>query len=371
LLLPLFDITGAILFTPLVPPTRSDNAYSKFQALDSLSKTLTSYALQQNMTFPFVTVANSATLFEPYLHLADSAAIVLMPIVPAELRAEWEAFSVAQQGWIDEDLATRKAFTSASAADADRSLMEQYEKTISPYIKNYVGIDTSPGAWIVWWQYAPVIANRWFVNLNRLSWDGFAEEAEFCKQKQATISHTWSFQTMRDFEFTDGILQAGDNGGYSPGEPLSYIHYPILDKFDIDGNTVAILSATIAWKNYLENILPDNVKGVVCVVKNSQGQAFTFRIDGAEATFLGLEDLHDDQFDHLRVSGDYSSFSNTTDAHYTGFPVADEHISYSIHVFPSTTMKENYVSNKPIIYTAAIMFIFLFTGESIFLSNKS
>lgn len=124
-----------------------EDSYRKMQALESLSSTITSYALDHNLTWPFVTVANSARVFGPYLSLADAAYLLMMPLVPTRQRADWEVYASNNLGWIDEDLA-------AAEDQRERSRQLQYstETEVSPYIKNYVGVDTSTGPWSVWWQ---------------------------------------------------------------------------------------------------------------------------------------------------------------------------------------------------------------------------
>jgi len=162
-----------------------EGSYRKMQAMDSLSSALTSHALEHNLTWPFVTFANSANLFEPHLSLADAASIVLQPIVSAEMRDKWEAYALEHQGWISKDIEAREDLfksgwntsehetnTKSEAKDyaqASVTPKERKVEAISPYIKNYVGIDTTPGPYVTWWQYAPVIENSWFVNFNRLA----------------------------------------------------------------------------------------------------------------------------------------------------------------------------------------------------------
>lgn len=242
---------------------------------------------------------------------------------------------------------------------------------ISPYIQNYVGIDTSPGDWIVWWQYAPVIENRWFVNFNRLSWDGFAKEADVLIDRQeAVLSQTWTFepgldvQSTKDFEFTSELLEVGGNKYES--DPLLFMYYPVFEHFGANAPTVAIISSTVYWGTYFEDILPENANGVVCVVENSFGQAFTYQINGKEATFLGMSDLHDPEFDGMEISADYSSFSQSglsaVASEYRGVPVDDQHISYRIRVYPSTEFKSDYITPSPLIYTSVMVTIFLLTA---------
>ena len=132
----------------------SDDSYRKMQALFSLSSSLTARALSSNSTWPFVTIPNSAQEFGPYLSLAEVAALAVFPIVPKHLRAEWEAYSVQEQGWIDEDLKATGQDEIAALSTEILEVMDNEDtathSTISPFIKNYVGVDTSPGVWTPW-----------------------------------------------------------------------------------------------------------------------------------------------------------------------------------------------------------------------------
>eukprot|EP00977_Amphora_coffeiformis_P010557 scaffold2482_cov166-Amphora_coffeaeformis.AAC.23 len=341
----------------------------KVQALDSLSSRLTAFALDTNASWPFVTVSHSSELFEPYRQLADAAAVQLMPIVQPRQRAEWEDYAIANQGWIEESLAEQGRATTAK----DRTL-----QGITPYIKNYVGIDTTPGRWIVWWQYAPVIPDRYFVNFNRLAWNGFDFEAQAVEEQKAVISTTLNFQpgldfqSTRDFNFMDELLSAGGSGDYKPGEPIAYLHYPVFDTFeDETKKTVAIASATVYWRSFFQHILPENVEGFYCVVTSSLGQVFTYRIDGQEAIFLGMEDLHETKYDKYVLMAEYSDFqsSEATKDGYTGVKIDNSYVTYSVKVYPSRDLEGEYVTMGPYLYAGLLFFIFLFTTGIFLLYN--
>jgi len=163
----------------------------------------------------------------------------------------------------------------------------------------------------------------------------------------------------------------------------------------IDPSNVAQIRPNKINFLYLSGILSSETVGVICVVENTLGQAFTYRIDGKDATFLGLEDLHDPRYDKKELKVDYSSFVNNDRAgygRYTGVPVNNERISYTIRVYPSREMEVVYLTNmvsvardttknciyshffslhsylawiclnfQPIIYACAILFVFVFT----------
>jgi Adenylate and Guanylate cyclase catalytic domain len=103
-----------------------------------------------------------------------------------------------------------------------------------------------------------------------------------------------------------------------------------------------------------------------CVIRSSVGDVFTFRIDGTEATFLGMDDYHDPKYDKMMLSADYMSFIESYGSgrknRYTGAPLDDKHIAYSIHVYPSVEMEDQYLTTTPMMNTIVIIAVFAFTA---------
>jgi len=66
-----------------------DDFLRKIQAMDSLSKSITSFATNTNATWPYVTVPDTAELFQPYLDLTNAAALTILPFVPSRERSNW------------------------------------------------------------------------------------------------------------------------------------------------------------------------------------------------------------------------------------------------------------------------------------------
>ena len=84
---------------------------------------------------------------------------------------------------------------------------------------------------------------------------------------------------------------------------------------------------------------------------------------GATATFLGSGDLHDSRFNHLELSADYAAFAGQSEngyADYTGVEIDDQHISYSIRVYPSSHLENDYRTSDPIVFSCAMLAVFLF-----------
>ena len=87
-------------------------------------------------------------------------------------------------------------------------------------------------------------------------------------------------------------------------------------------------------------------------------------LSGDTARFLGDGDLHDPRFEHLKLSAGYSSFvsgsSSGENVDYTGVEIDDQLISYSIRVYPSAELEDDYLTRTPFIYMCAMLSVFLF-----------
>jgi len=272
-----------------------------------------------------------------------------------------ESYSIEEQGWINRALKQRQDMG---------ELVPGFEEgdegqPISRFIHNYVGIDTSTGPWTVWHQYAPAISNRYFVNFNREAVGDFALEKQAIMKKQAVFSKAMTFvpgldiQSTRDFSFMDQLLTSGKTGNYTAGEPVGFIYYPIFETVDEKtSDAVGVVMATVYWKSFFEGILSENMRGIVCVVENSKGQKFTYKVSGRNAEFLGMEDLHDQSFDKYKVTAEHSSFLDEG-AVYHGVPVDSEYISYSINVYPSAELEDTYMTTSPILYGCCVFLVFL------------
>eukprot|EP00522_Entomoneis_paludosa_P005525 CAMPEP_0172451200 /NCGR_PEP_ID=MMETSP1065-20121228/9326_1 /TAXON_ID=265537 /ORGANISM="Amphiprora paludosa, Strain CCMP125" /LENGTH=1301 /DNA_ID=CAMNT_0013203121 /DNA_START=227 /DNA_END=4132 /DNA_ORIENTATION=+ len=355
--------------TKLVSGFRGD-AFQKMQALDSLSTSLTNYAAVANLTWPLVTIQNSHEFLSPYLNLANAASLRIQPVVAARERAAWEAHTEMHQEWVERDWQTRIAEESTNGAQRHRLTEEipPEDLVVSPYIKNYVGVDTSPSQWIPWWQYAPAIENRWFVNFNQLADAQFRRDTKaVLQQGKAVISSTETFvpgldfQSLKDFTFMEQLLQAGGYGQYEPGEPIGYIHYPVFESLEVDDKkVVAIITVVVYWKTYFENILSEETNGIVCVVENDK-QVFTYLISGGNAEFQGMQDLHDSSYDKYKIEAEYKSFQTNTQEftarQYSGVPVENSNVvgGYRIRVYPSQTLQDEHVTADRWIYAAAAM----------------
>jgi hypothetical protein len=79
-------------------------------ALDSLAVTMVSYARDENITWPFVTLPDFGVKMAKLLPLTDACVITVLPIVYPEKRKEWEEYSLLHQGWVNESMVIQETW---------------------------------------------------------------------------------------------------------------------------------------------------------------------------------------------------------------------------------------------------------------------
>ena len=157
---------------------------------------------------------------------------------------------------------------------------------------------------------------------------------------------------------TDKLLENGFQ------EISAQLVYPVFDKFDSGRQVVGTLAMLIFWFVMIENILPEDVVGVVVVFENGLGQVATYRIDGARSTFLGQEDLHDSSYDDWAVQVDVADYLASRASPETQSPTLakldDSFNNYKVTIYPSDDMKNTHVSNDPVFYAIVMASVFVF-----------
>ena len=196
---------------------------------------------------------------------------------------------------------------------------------------------------------------------------------------KATLSY---LQTKHEGADTEDLIRLGltlnqyrhSNVDYN-ADPMTQMAYPVFDSFNpLAKNVSGIIVTTIYWRLLFANILPNNVKGVICVLSNTLGETVTYRLDGRTATYVGVGDLHDPKYDSFVVTRDISDYiterASIETSSYTTVALDGGYTSYQIHVYPSEDMEAIYITNDPIIYAVVVAVIFVFTSMVFFLYDR-
>jgi hypothetical protein len=108
---------------------------------------------------------------------------------------------------------------------------------------------------------------------------------------------------------SDESVKPIEVSGFANDHPNTAFVYPVFRELNTDSSDiVAMVVNVLPWDNYLKNALPDGVDGIYCVLHNSFGQAFTYVVNGQDATYLGEGDLHDKTYDDMEFTAYFEDF---------------------------------------------------------------
>jgi Adenylate and Guanylate cyclase catalytic domain len=159
-----------------------------------------------------------------------------------------------------------------------------------------------------------------------------------------------------------------------PFEPVNDMVYPIVNKLDQIGKDasddptsheiVGLLATSFYWRDMISGNLPSDSNGIVVVLSNPCNDPFTYQINGPNVTYLGAGDWHDSQYDSIAKHENFTSL-RTFSQHgitYSGAPMNTDHCPITLHMYPSDTMKADFISHRPIVYTFGAVAIFVLTS---------
>ena len=349
------------------------------ETFHSLSIQMTSFALgtatDSNGNWPLVSLPRFGGQMDEALRQSSARLGFIAPLVDNANRAQWEEYAKSQAPtWIKEGLNDGGSGSDAAAEAADLIA------SVSPFIFNstttFPRVPAAPLSsgdnddkqyyYAPIWQIAPVINYTGLVNYDAFTFEYFSTAYHRMEpfQGEAVLSEVINHATagfdeelnstvwpesfllvpvMDDLStpprFDDGLVSADGN-------------FTVVDTKDTFTNKIrAVITALIPWDVYFTDIIPEEVYGIIMVIRNTCGQEFTVQVNGPEIEYLGAEDLHDWRHDALEIQDNFTvTFTDIEDCHYT------------IHIFPSDEFREQFENVGPIIYAGFVVFVFVLTA---------
>lgn len=303
--------------------------------INALSVTLSSYTkTTTNTVWPFETFPNYEEVVSNYRRMSHSRLIATIPMVEDTQKEEWEVYAEAEQGWI-------KQSYQAMGLDIE-------PLPIHPTIYNLVdGVATEAlqGPFLPLWQTSPPPKNTGVVNYNMES------NAEFSKAIDVALQNHEAILT----QVTD-INVILDDG---PDEYSSLLVQPIhQDASDHESKVVGAIVASLSWDVFFTDLVREGNQGMVSVLTNTCGDSLTWKLQGGLASFLGEGDLHDPEYNEYEYVTKLTPFSQLNAETTPGY------CEYTINIYPTSQIEDNFISNAPAIYTSIMVIIFLLFGVS-------
>ena len=348
-------------------------------ATRGLSELLTSEARQTNRTWPFVTLSSFEVLVRNTRLLGQSELVVLAPLVATAQLEEWNQYSNLHQDWIDESFAAMAQLRddlNPIPSSVYRFGRFKGRTVLRPEMADDPYNQAQGNVVAPFWQMSRPPFDTSIVNFNALSDEIHAELYHALKAARTWVLGRAGPNTLLQYTLSeaghDALHLAPETNvtGYANQHPHTALIYPVWqhappqqEEGEVEGagvvggdntndkNTlVAMIFNILPWDKLLQHVLPDGVAGIDCVLRNNVGQAFTYRIDGPVARYIGPgEDYHSRQFDEQAVSWE---FRNPQDTNTT-------HITYSMTLYPSNELHETHTSRMPVVMAVGVAAIFL------------
>lgn len=176
--------------------------------------------------------------------------------------------------------------------------------------------------------------------------------------------------------------------------PHSILAQPIFNRLKDETSSVsALLLAVIPWDRYVVGLLPEHVKGIYVVLRNSCNQSHTYKLDGSsvrvsctcmhglvwtgrvvvastlllslrltplllfyfllQATYLGPDELNiEDEWKHMEVTFSLSDHLHNETKYEEG------HCTYTFSVYPSTEMSATWKTPLAFVFAIASAIVF-------------
>ncbi|GKY99152.1 hypothetical protein MPSEU_000870700 [Mayamaea pseudoterrestris] len=341
------------------------------QASRNLVETITAYALLNNESFPFVTIDVFETIARHAREQSGMESLVYSPIVRDNDRQAWETYSVNHQGWIDQSMEQFKPSPSLVSSEVvEYDIMDP----IFPSIYTWTTGDTrSPSAqmfsYAPYWHVSPLPSTTFFINANQMEQRFFdssvfnaasiAREGVFTQIVDiGALAKDNLFGTDNHVAYHEQFLDNKLNVSSALSTPHAYLVEPVLSRVgDPTALVVGYLQGLVPFDRLLQNVLPEGVSGVYVVLQNNCAEQYTYILNGNKATFLGVGDLHDPNFDDTAKRIPLYEYINPTIT-----SKVSGHCEYQFITYSSLEYSESVKSNLPATVVISVVVIFAFVA---------
>lgn len=375
----------------LVIETFHDSVKSQLRAIASMSASITSIALATNQSFPFVLVDNFEVLGAQTRVAAQTVAVQWAPIITDDIREDWEEYALRHRGHIDKaferDLEYRTEQDEEFGYHGNNEENRRKRKLLnitddivqdgSKFHARLWNVRTQStegegnGPYVVTWQRSPVNKlKQAFLNLNIAkapALEGGLVQ-KIIQSKEVVINRAIVPVNSGQAQFSANLVigQYRHDAESYVLDPISFVGYPVFDSFAKDRKLGGLVVTNLYWRLHFKNILPPNVKGIICVLENSFNQSLVYRLDGGNATFLGAQDYQSDKYAHMEELTDVNQYvhelSSPETRAYKTVPLSQDFGRYTLRLYPSEDTEKSYRSWKPLVFTLVLVLAFVSTA---------
>ena len=280
--------------------------------LEDISDIIVSVAETNGESFPFVTLDNFEVYAEQAIDRSRLESIAFCPVVMPEEVSQWSNYSVANQGWLGKSYKTYEERLESS--DEDSYVPAQADIVPILYTTlpdgTYVPAEMmGPGPYLPIWQFSPPPMTPYIINYDLASFPDFGllYNVTIESRQDFVLSNHYDQSVYSDTtrtkeqhlaiheEYVD-VEDVNGTGIWGWGHPHSVLLAPVFAKRvsatdstpeqEDSRELVGIIQGSVLWDSHFVGLLPEGINGVFAVLKNSCGQAFTYRIDGNKVSAM-------------------------------------------------------------------------------------
>jgi class 3 adenylate cyclase len=343
--------------------------------IEAMSTSITAEATKLNTSWPFVTVPLFEVLGELTRKKSGLEIIMMAPLVRAEDAVRWEQYTVDNyyRWYAESQMVSITSNTGLVPSDyksgsilpfifaVDDSFGELEETVV------YQARDSNPqGPYMPVWHMSPPPFNPQVINFDLFQLDSiFVQQASDVFRSRKAIflpvarldrlgnnavkleDHEAFHESLVDF------VKDSTNSTYE--HPHCVVLQPIFEQIHNDSSAiVGFLHGILPWDRYLIDLLPDGVRGITCVLKNTCNQAYTYELDGNSAFYRGEGDLHDPSYDGSEV---IIPFYNTDEPDTENMPNT---CRYYFYLYGTKELEESYQTSLPLVLSLSVAGAFIF-----------
>jgi class 3 adenylate cyclase len=355
--------------------------------LQLISTSMTIEAIKLNATWPFVTVPLFEVMGELTRQKTGLEIVIMAPWVTASDATRWEQYSQQNFQWW-------RSQSQGIAVSSDAGLVptDYQDGGIIPFIfevpDDNIAYETGnitiaqsrmvnpQGPYMPIWQMTPPPFNPQSINFNLIRlYDRLIHRiSDSFRFREAVFSPIERFDRLggsavklSDHEAFHASLvkykQDQHNSTYS--HPHCSVVQPIFEQIHNDSSAiVGFLIGILPWDRYLVNLLPEGVRGITCILRNTCGQAYTYELDGNSAYYIGEGDMHNPTYDFTEMIIPFHQVKDN------GLDEFSTTCQYSFYVYASEDLENVYMTPLPAVLASSVAVAFIFMMFTFFTYDR-
>ncbi|CAB9521849.1 Receptor-type guanylate cyclase gcy [Seminavis robusta] len=313
-------------------------------ALKGLSNTMSLTADTMNNgnpPWPFLFPPMFEVYAQDYFKVSKAEFVGISTIVTREQREDWVNFSTANYQQVIQD-AHYIRFGNLNKLDNNTKKYKQFisKKTPDGFVPN-----DERDLYFVRSVQSPPPRKYSLVN-----WDltsnpqiNASMRSAMRLRNETVVSNIRPFLGLADEE------HQGFHSDENADNPHCFAFHPVFQYAgDLNSKVVAMISTATAFDASMRNLLPSNVKGMLCVIQNTCNQTFSYMIEGKEAYYQGFEDNHDPSYDDMALQVPLTVIAHPEVVNTPG------NCMYSMKIYPTKEFENDYKTSTPLIFAAVV-----------------